>query len=116
MSDTHKLALQDAADRAVDLVNRLIDESPTRLIYVAQMRRSVGAVSAQVAAGFGRGSGPERKHNLRMAKGEAEETIKHLRANWQSGRLENRKFWSIRDLLITITKMITALLPGADAV
>ena len=110
MSNPRKLALEDAADLAVDRVNRLIDESPKRLIYVSQMRKSVGAVSAQVAEGFGRGPGPERNHKLRMANGEAEETIRHLRANWQSGRLENRTFWSIRDLLITITKMIEALL------
>jgi four helix bundle protein len=111
MGKPRKLAVEDAADLAVDRVNRLIDESPKRLIYVAQMRKSVGAVSAQIAEGFARGEGPERNHKLRMAKGEAEETIKHLRANWQSGRIENRKFWPIRDLLVTITKMIAALLP-----
>jgi four helix bundle protein len=110
MSNPRNLALQDAADRAVDVVNRLIDESPKRLIYVAQMRKSVGAVSAQVAEGFGRGPGPERNHKLRMAKGEAEETIKHLRANWQSGRIDKRKFWATRDLLVTIIKMIGSLL------
>ena len=110
MSDPHKLALQEAADLAVDRVNRLIDTSPKRLIYVAQMRKSVGAVSALIAEGFSRGRGPKRDHKLRIADGEAEETIKHLRANWKSGRIESRTFWSIRDLLITITKMIAALL------
>jgi four helix bundle protein len=110
MDNRRKLALEEAADLAVDVVNRLIDQSPTRLIYVAQMRKSVGSVSALVAEGFGRGIGPERDYKLRMAKGEAEETIKHLRANWRSGRLDKRKFWSIRDLLVTITKMIDSLL------
>jgi four helix bundle protein len=110
MSDPQKLAVQDAADRAVDVVNGLIDRSPNQLIYVAQMRKSVGAVSAQIAEGFGRGRGPERNYKLRMARGEAEETIKHLRANWSSGRLEKRSFWLIRDLLVTIIKMIDSLL------
>ena len=44
------LKLLDAADRAADLINELIDRSPHgRLLHVAQMRKSVQSIGANIS-------------------------------------------------------------------
>jgi four helix bundle protein len=80
----------DAADQVADEVNRLIDEAPRRLIHVTQLRDSAQSIGANISEGFGRGAGGERTRALRVARGEAEEAIRHLRANFESeGRVRN---------------------------
>jgi four helix bundle protein len=110
MTNHRDLAVLDAADQVVDEINRLIDESPRRLIHSAQLRSSAHSISANISEGFGRGSGPARNQALRVARGEAEETIRHLRANLESDRLTESVFWRLRNRLVTIVKMLTSLL------
>ena len=74
------------------------------------MRNSAQSISANISEGFGRGKGRERNRALRIARGEAEETIRHLRANLQSERITQAAFWRLRNRLITIVKMLTRLL------
>jgi len=100
----------DAADRVADEVNRLIDEGPRQLIHVTQLRDSAQSIAANISEGFGRGAGGERSRALRVARGEAEETIRHLRANFESDRINEAVFWRIRNRLITIVRMLTSLL------
>ena len=76
----------------------------------AQLRKAAQSISANISEGFGRGAGPERNHALRVARGEAEETIRHLRANFAANRIEQSVFWRFRNRLVTIIKMLTSLL------
>jgi len=113
MGNHRDLAVLDVADQLADDVNRLIDESPRQLLPKAQLRKSPQSISANISEGFGRGPGPERSHSLRIARGEAEETIRHLRANLEASRIEKPVFWRLQNRLVTIIKMLTALLKRA---
>jgi four helix bundle protein len=104
------LDVLDAAERAADQVNRLIDSSPRRLLYVAQMRKSVESIGSNIAEGFGREEGPDRTHRLVISRGEAEETIQHLGANYRSRRISARQYWPIHNLLTVIVKMLNSLI------
>jgi len=110
MPNHRDLDVLDAADKVADDINRLIDESPRRLIHVSQLRDSAQSIGANISEGFGRGKGRERDRSLRVARGEAEETIRHLRANFETDRIPKSKFWSLRNRLVTIVKMLTSLL------
>lgn len=110
MGNHRDLDVLDAADLVADEVNRLIDGSPRRLIHVQQMRKAAQAIGANISEGFGRGRGRERDHSLRVARGEAEETIRHLRPNFKTSRIAKADYWRIRNRLITITRMLTSLL------
>jgi hypothetical protein len=47
---------------------------------------------------------------LEIARGEAEETIQHLGANFRSHRVEPRDYWPLHHLLVVIVKMLDSLL------
>jgi four helix bundle protein len=110
MGNHRDLAVLDAADQVADEVNRLLDSAPRRLLHVTQLRESAHSIGANISEGFGRGPGGERSRSLRVARGEAEETIRHLRANFQSERITEATFWRLRNRLVTIVKMLTSLL------
>jgi four helix bundle protein len=110
MSNHRDLDVLDAADLVVDDVNRLIDTSRRRLLHAAQLRDSVQSIGANISEGFGRGKGRDRNRSLRVARGEAEEAIRHLRANRDSERISRSVFWRLRNRSITISKMLTSLL------
>src|SRR6185369_6807748 len=86
------LDVLDAADRAADGVDRLIERSPRRLLHVSQMRRAVQSIGANISEGFGRGAGRDRARPLEIARGEAEETIRHLSANFRTNRIDPRDY------------------------
>jgi len=65
---------------------------------------------ANISEGFGRGTPGERNRALRIARSEAEETIRHLRANLELKRIRTTVFWRLSNRLITIVKMLTSLL------
>jgi len=81
-------------------------------MHAGQLRRAVQSVGANISEGFGRGAGPGRDHALRIARGEAEEAIRHLATNFRAGRIERADYWPPRDLLVVIVKMLTSLLRG----
>ena len=103
------LDVLDAAERAADGVNTLIARC-RRMLHVAQMRKSVQSISANIGEAFGRRAGPDRAHRLEIARGEAEETIRHLGANFRMKRIAPRDYWPIRNLLVVIVKMLNSLL------
>src|SRR5258705_131073 len=109
MGNHRDLAVLDAADCVADEVNQLIDRGPSQLINVGQLRDSAQSIGANISEGFDRGKGRERNRALRLARGEAEETIRHLRANLESERITQAVYWRLRNRLITIVKMLTAL-------
>ena|ERR1043166_7663913 len=104
------LDVLDAAERAADGVNRLIERFPRRLLHAAQMRDSVQSISANIGEGFGRGKGRDRARPLEIARGEAEETIRHLSANFRSNRIVAGDYWPLHNLLVVIVKMLNSLI------
>ncbi len=58
---------------------------------------------------FGRGPDGGRAQWLRVARGEADETIGHLRSNGVVKRIDKATFWRLRNRLITIIKMLNSL-------
>jgi four helix bundle protein len=110
MGNHRGLDVLDAADLVADEVNRLIDGAPGRLIHVQQMRKAAQSIGANISEGFGRGRGRERDHSLRVARGETEETIRHLRPNFTTNRIAKADYWRVRNRLITIARMLTSLL------
>ena len=110
---THRdLDVLDAAERAADRVNHLIDRSPRRLLHVKQMRDSAQSIGANISEGFGRGKGRDRARPLEIARGEAEETIRHLSAKFRANRLAPGDYWPLHNLLVVIVKMLNSLLYG----
>jgi four helix bundle protein len=104
------LKVLDATVRAADRINNLIDgPSGWRLLHVWQMRRSVQSIAANIAEGLGRGAGRDRTRFLRIARGEAEETIRHLSANFRAKRISPQDYWCIQNLLVVIVKMLSSL-------
>jgi four helix bundle protein len=104
------LDVLDAADRAADGINRLIDRSPRRLLHIRQMRDSAQSIGANISEGFGRGKGRDRARPLQIARGEAEETIRHLGANLRTNRIAPADYWPLHNLLVVIVKMLNSLL------
>ena len=105
------LNVLDAADRVADLLNDLIDRSPRgQLMHVAQMRASVQSIGANISEGFGRGMGRDRDRSLEIARGETEETIRHLNANFRARRVEPKDYWPLHNLLVVIAKMLSSFL------
>ena len=104
------LDVLDAANRAADRVNGLIDRMARRLLHASQLRRSVQSISANISEGFGRGTRRDRARSLAIARGEAEETIRHLQANLRAQRLSAADYWPLHNLLVVIVKMLNALI------
>ena len=105
------LAVLDAAERAADLVNHLIAGSARgRILHVRQLRDAVQSIAANIAEGFGRGTGRDRERPLEIARGEAEEALRHLGANYRANRIAPQDYWPIRNLLLVIAKMLTSML------
>jgi four helix bundle protein len=110
MSDEGMRVLH-AAQIAVRQLNDLIDRAPRgRLLYIAQLRDSVGGVAGNIAEGLGRRRGSDRSYKFEIARGEAKETLSRLKPNFETGRIRAREYWPIRDLLETITKMLDSLI------
>jgi four helix bundle protein len=105
------LDVLDAAERVAQQVNELIDRSPPRrLLHIRQMRDSAQSIGANISEAFGREKGRDRAHRLEIARGEAEETIRHLSANFRTSRIGPREYWSLRNLLVVIVRMLNSML------
>ena len=82
----------DADERGAAQFNDLIDSSPPRrLPYVRQMRRSSRSVPTSVRRSVsGKGRACDRR--LELARGETEETIRHLSANYRANRIDAKRY------------------------
>src|SRR5262245_8548823 len=104
------LKVIDATERATDGVNHLIDRRfGRRLLHINQMRNSMQSVGANISEGFGRGPGRDISRYLRMARCEAEETIRHLASNFRDERVSPNEYWPLHNLLVVIVKMLDVL-------
>jgi four helix bundle protein len=103
------LNVLDAAQRAADGISALIDRFP-RLMHVSQLRRSAQSICANISEAFGRRPGRDRNHPLEIARGETEEAIQHLSANFRTNRVGPKEYWPLHNLLVVVVKMLNALL------
>lgn len=99
--------LLDAARLVADEVNVLL-RPKGRLIHRAQLRDSSQSVPANIREAMGRDPGPDRNQAYRHARGSAEESDEHLRANFADRRLPRKTYFRLRNRLIVIIKMIDA--------
>jgi four helix bundle protein len=108
-----RIRVQDAADLVRDEVNRLLDAKrpkKKRMLHVAQLRNSADSVSSNIAEGLGRGESDARDDKYRTARGEAEETIRHLSSNFEADRIGTSQFQRLRNRSLTVIKMLYSLL------
>jgi four helix bundle protein len=107
------LNVLDAAEQAAKQVNALIDRSKRPpLLHAKQLRDSAQSVAANIAEGFGRGTGRDRDRPLEIARGESEETICHLKANYEADRISPNDYHPLRNRYVVIVKMLNSLLNG----
>ena len=104
------LDVLDAAERMVDGINKLIERYPRRLLHVAQLRASAQAVAANIGEAFGKRSWKNRAKSLDIARGEAEEAIRHLAANFRANRITPKEYWPLHNMLVVISKMLASML------
>ncbi len=105
------LNVLDAAEQAAKRINALIDRSKRPpLLHVRQLRDAAQSVVANIAEGFGRGTGRDRDRPLEIARGESEETIRHLNANFQANRIGAQDYRPLHNHYVVIVKMLNSLL------
>jgi four helix bundle protein len=100
-----------AAEQMVVTVVALFDDprpSRRRLLFKAQTLGCAEAVPANIGEAFGRKTRADRDRVLGIACGEAEETIRHLKANLSANRLDKRSYWPLHNRLVTIVKLLNA--------
>ena len=110
MRPHRNLAVLDAAEQIVVEIERLVTARGSRLLFKAQLLKSAGAMNANLGEGFGRRTKPDRNNSLSVARGEAEETIRHLRPNKIASRIDERAYWRLHNRLVAVTRMITSLM------
>jgi four helix bundle protein len=109
------LKVLDASEQAVERVDTLLDgPDRRRLLYADQRQRSVQSISANVAEAFGRGPGRDRARLLRIARGETEESLRHLGANFRGNRIRPGDYWPLRNRLVVMAKMLRSLITAED--
>jgi four helix bundle protein len=104
------LVWQKSMDLAVQ-VYRLTGTFPPPEQYrlVAQATRSAASVPASIAEGNARGTRREYAHFLSVAKGSLMETETHLILSTRLGYLSEAQAQPTLDLIVEISKMLTAL-------
>jgi four helix bundle protein len=104
------LRVLDAARTVVDEINELTDDAGSHLIYATQLRASAGSISANIREAYGRRKGAERNQFLRFARGSAEETDEHLRANFRGTRVPPDRYWRLHNRLAVIVRMLNGIM------
>ena len=104
------LAVLDAAELIVAEVVQLTTAKSSRLLFKAQLLKAAESVYANIGEAFGRATKADRNRSLGIARAEAEETIKHLRANKTANRIEAKTYWRLHSRLVTVIRMISSLM------
>jgi four helix bundle protein len=99
----------DAARAVADETNKLLATRRLRLIHRRQLRDAAQSIPANVREGMGRTPGSHRNQAYRHARGSAEETDEHLRANFADGRLPPSEFWRLHNRIAVVVKMLTSI-------
>jgi four helix bundle protein len=103
------LKLLDLAEQILaDVVQLTTGRS--RLLFRLQLLDAAESLHGNVGEAFGRGTDRDRNRVLFIARGEAEEAIRHLRANRIAKRIEDRLYWRPHNRLVTAVKMIDSIM------
>jgi four helix bundle protein len=100
----------DAARVVTDEINALLRNRKLRLIHRTQLRDAAQSIPANIREGMGRKPGPHRTQAYRDARGSAEETDEHLRANFADGRLGSVEYWRLHNRIRVIVKTLSAII------
>ena len=100
----------EVAQVVADETNSLLGNRQLRLIHRSQMRNSAQSIPANIREGMGRKPGLHRNQAYRDARGSAEETDEHLRANFADGRLHPETFWRIHNRIALVVKMLSIII------
>jgi len=100
----------EAARAVTDEINRLLGNRKLRLIHRAQLRDSAQSVPANIREGMGRTPGPHRNQAYRVARGSAEETDEHLRANFADGRIPPAGYWPLHNRITLVVRILTTII------
>ena len=100
----------EVARAVADETNKVLGNRQLRLIHRGQLRDAAQSIPANIREGMGRKPGPHRNQAYRDARGSAEETDEHLRANFADGRLPAAKFWRIHNRIALVVKMLTTII------
>lgn len=99
----------DAARLVADEINKLLGNRKLRLIHRSQLRDSAQSVPANIREGMGRKPGPHRTQAYRDARGSAEETDEHLRANFADGRLAAADYRRLHNRIALVVKILSRM-------
>ena len=91
-------------------VHRLADVKRRGLLHEGQLCDCAQSVHANIGEAFGRGTKADRNRTLAIARGEAEETIRHLRINLRAARIDQKAYWPLHNRAVTIVKMLDSLM------
>ncbi len=110
MPNHRNLAVLDAAELIVAEVVQLTTVRSSRLLFKAQLLKAAESVYANIGEAFGRATKADRNRSLGIARAEAEETIKHLRANKTANRIDPKTYWRLHSRLVTVIRMLGSLM------
>src|SRR5215210_5544797 len=99
----------EAARAVADEINKLLGNRKLRLIHRAQLRDSAQSIPANIREGMGRKPGPHRHRSYRDARGSAEETDEHLRANFADGHVSAAAYRRIHNRIALVVKILTTI-------
>src|SRR5688572_17287662 len=99
----------EAARAVAGEINELLRNRRLRLIHRAQLRDSAQSIPANIREGMGRKPGPHRHRSYRDARGSAEETDEHLRANFADGRIAVATYLRIHNRIALVVKILTTI-------
>jgi len=99
----------EAARVVTDEINTLLGNRKLRLIHRGQLRDAAQSIPANIREGMGRRPGPHRNQAYRDARGSAEETDEHLRANLADGRVAPAEFRRIHNRIALVVKILTTI-------
>jgi four helix bundle protein len=101
--------LLEIARAVADEINGLLGNRKLRLIHRGQLRDSAQSIAANVREGMGRKPGPHRNQSYRDARGSAEETDEHLRANFADGRVPVAAYRRLHNRLALIVDIVNTI-------
>ena len=111
LSRCQNIAISPSSMRRSSLLRTLLgSRTAPRLLHRQQLLKAAQSVSANIAEGFGRATTADRCSRFVIARAEAEETIKHLRANLTSKRIAPGDYWPRHNKAVAIVKMLNSLL------
>ncbi len=92
----------------------MLDADQLQLLRKNQLRESAGSIAANIREAYGQRRGKGRARFFIHARGSAEETDEHLRANFNARRIGDPVFWRLHNRLAVIVRMLSRLIDQED--